>query len=96
MGANASRRLHVNIFNITRAGNIASNFWEDVRQPPVLVLWTGWGELSEKYLDTSSPVRSQNSQPTSLSCLTSVNSTTLVLVQEVLGDPFMFISNFIV
>ena len=73
----------MNIFNITRAGNIASNFWEDVRQPPVLVLWTGWGELSEKYLDPS-PVCSQNSQSPSLSCLTSVNSTALVLVQEVL------------
>lgn len=48
MGANASRGLRVNILNITRAGNIASNFWEDVRQPTVLVLWTGWGEVSSQ------------------------------------------------
>lgn len=56
----------MNIFNITRTGNRAANFWEDVRQPTVLVLWTDWGKyparvLSEKYLDTS-PVPSQNKE----------------------------------
>lgn len=31
--------------NVTRAGNIAANFWEVARQPDVLVLSTGWGEV---------------------------------------------------